>query len=80
LRLSEDHRHVVASIETTVSQKDIKNSPLGVQPPLGGVKGGVPLVIDDEAIVQAVVGTLCWVKRQRRVSSNTTGSSTVSVT
>ena len=61
----ESHNITVSGLTVEVVRKPIKNLHLGVYPPQGRVRVAAPLAVDDEAVRQAVVGKLGWIKRQR---------------
>ncbi|MGH8532940.1 MAG: M48 family metallopeptidase [Gammaproteobacteria bacterium] len=55
----------VGHLSVEVVRKDIKHLHLGVYPPHGRVRVATPLVVSDEAVRLAVIGKLCWIKKQR---------------
>ena len=61
----ESRNITVSGLTVEVVRKPIKNLHLGVYPPQGRVRVAAPLAVDDEAVRQAVVGKLGWIKRQR---------------
>jgi predicted metal-dependent hydrolase len=48
-----------------VIRKDIKNLHLGVYPPDGRVRVAAPTAVSDEAVRQAVITRLGWIRRQQ---------------
>lgn len=59
------HQLEVRGIPVEVVRKDIKNLHLGVYPPNGRVRVAVPLRLDDEAVRQAIISRLGWIRRHQ---------------
>jgi predicted metal-dependent hydrolase len=55
----------VNGLVVDVLRKDIKNLHLAVYPPAGRVRVAAPLLLHDEAVRQAVIARLAWIKRQQ---------------
>ncbi len=60
----------VSGLTVDIVRRAIKNLHLAVYPPDGRVRVAVPLAVSDEAVRPAVIGTLGWIKRQRKGFEN----------
>ena len=56
----------VAGISVEVRRKNIKHLHIGVYPPDGRVRVSAPMRFDAEAIRQALVSRLGWIRRKRK--------------
>src|ERR1051326_752398 len=67
---TEQHQIIVSGLVVDVVRKDIKNLHLAIYPPTGGVVGGVPLRVTDEAVRLFTISRLAWIRRQQAKFEN----------
>ena len=56
----------IAGLDVRIIRKGIKNLHLGVYPPDGHIRVSAPWVVSDDAVRQAVITKLGWIKRQQQ--------------
>lgn len=61
----ETHSLAMGDFTVEVVRKNIKNLHLGVYPPHGRIRVAAPLLANDEAVRQAVISKLGWIRRQQ---------------